>query len=171
MKRPPVLLLENVKNLRGHDGGKTWKVIRSTLEELEYAFHDKIIDAASYVPQHRERIIIVCFDKKVFGEKPPFEFPPEPTGTEERKLRDILDPKPDPKYTLTDHLWTYLQNYAERHREKGNGFGFGLANLDGVSRTLSTNTQGWIRDSDSTAGKEPASPDSTGGRTLDGVSR
>src|SRR5262249_38724734 len=53
------------------------------------------------------------------------------------KVRDILDPKPDDKYTLTDHLWTYLQNYARRHAEKGNGFGFGLANLDGITRTLS----------------------------------
>lgn len=136
VKRPPVLLLENVKNLRSHDGGKTWSVIRSTLEELDYVFFDKIIDAADYVPQHRERIIIVCFDKRVFGENPPFQFPNAPTGPEP-KFRDILDPNPDPRYTLTDHLWNYLQRYAEKHREKGNGFGFGLTNLDGVSRTLS----------------------------------
>lgn len=135
IKRPPVLLLENVKNLRSHDKGKTWEVIRSTLEELDYVFFYKIIDAAYFVPQHRERIIIVCLDKRVFGENPPFEFPEAPTT--KPKFRDILDPNPHPKYTLTDHLWNYLQRYAERHREKGNGFGFGLVDMDGISRTLS----------------------------------
>jgi DNA (cytosine-5)-methyltransferase 1 len=52
-------------------------------------------------------------------------------------LQEILESEPDPKYTLTDHLWSYLQEYAERHREKGNGFGFGLADFQGVTRTLS----------------------------------
>jgi DNA (cytosine-5)-methyltransferase 1 len=95
-----------------------------------------VIDAADYVPQHRERVYIVCFDKKVFGSNPPFEFP-KPPASERPKLRDILEPAPDKKYTLTNHLWDYLQEYAERHRAKGNGFGFGLADLDGVTRTLS----------------------------------
>ena len=136
IKRPPVLILENVKNLRSHDKGRTWSVIRARLEELEYAVFDKIIDAALYVPQHRERIIIVCFDRHVFGDNPPFEYPAPPSGLAP-KLRGILEADPDPRYSLTDHLWNYLQRYAERHREKGNGFGFGLADLDGITRTLS----------------------------------
>lgn len=136
IKRPPVLLLENVKNLRSHDKGQTWSVIRSTLEQLDYVVFDKTIDAADYVPQHRERIIIVCFDKKIFGKNPPFEYPAAPDKPEP-KLSDILEEHPDPKYTLTDHLWNYLQRYAERHREKGNGFGFGLADVNGITRTLS----------------------------------
>lgn len=136
IKRPPVLLLENVKNLRSHDKGTTWKVIRSTLEDLGYVVFDKTIDAAAWVPQHRERIIIVCFDKQVFGDHPPFEFP-EPSPTPAPKLGSILERDPDPKYTLTDHLWNYLQAYAEKHRKKGNGFGFGLADREGVTRTLS----------------------------------
>lgn len=135
MKRPPVLLLENVKNLKSHDQGRTWKTICDTLKELHYAIFAQVIDAAGWVPQHRERVYIVCFDRYVFGENPAFEFPVPPETAP--KFEDILEQNPDPKYTLTAHLWAYLQEYAERHREKGNGFGFGLAGPKGVSRTLS----------------------------------
>jgi DNA (cytosine-5)-methyltransferase 1 len=82
------------------------------------------------VPQHRERIYIVGF-----REPTNFDFPQLPnTGV---KVRDILEKKVDPKYTLSDHLWNYLQNYAAKHKAKGNGFGYGIANPDGVTRTLS----------------------------------
>ena len=136
MKRPPVVVLENVKNLKSHDQGRTWTVIKSSLEEQEYWVFDQVLDAEDFgVPQHRERVFIVCFDKRVFADEPAFEFP-KPL-TVRRKLRDILDPAPPDRYTLTDHLWKYLQGYAKRHAEKGNGFGFGLADLDGITRTLS----------------------------------
>ena len=136
VKRPPVVMLENVKNLMSHDQGRTWKVIKGTLEDMEYSVFHKIIDAADYVPQHRERIYIVAFDKRVFGENPPFEFPTPPDKARPR-LKDILEKVVDDKYTLTDHLWKYLQDYAAKHKAKGNGFGFGLADLNGVTRTLS----------------------------------
>jgi DNA (cytosine-5)-methyltransferase 1 len=136
IKRPPVLILENVKNLMSHDSGRTWDVIKSTLEEMEYSVFPQVVDAAHFVPQHRERVIIVGFDQREFGRSIMFKFPDLPEGPKP-KLREILDPNPPDKYTLTDHLWQYLQDYAERHRQKGNGFGFGLADLDGVSRTLS----------------------------------
>jgi len=135
-KRPAAFLLENVKNLRSHDKGRTWLVIRSTLEQLGYRVFDKTIDAAAWVPQHRERIFIVGFDKSRFGNNPPFEFP-EPPAERPPRFRDILDKRVPAKYTLTDHLWSYLQNYAKKHAAKGNGFGFGMTNLDGVSRTIS----------------------------------
>ncbi len=135
VKRPPVVFLENVKNLLSHDKGRTWKTIQDTLKELNYAVFAQVIDAAAWVPQHRERVYIVCFDRTVFGDMPPFTFPTAPS--EKPKLEDILEKNPDPKYTLTDHLWQYLQDYAERHRLKGNGFGFGLADLKGSTRTLS----------------------------------
>jgi DNA (cytosine-5)-methyltransferase 1 len=136
LRRPPVVLLENVKNLQSHDGGRTWAVIESTLRELRYSVHAKVIDASGWVPQHRERIFIVGFDEDVFGRNPAFTFPDPPGGGPPR-FRSIMEPAPDSKYTLTDHLWDYLQAYAKKHREAGNGFGFGLVDPDGVSRTLS----------------------------------
>jgi DNA (cytosine-5)-methyltransferase 1 len=136
VKRPPVALLENVKNLQSHDKGRTWQTIKETLQDLDYAVFSKVIDAAGWVPQHRERVYIACFDKRVFGDQPPFKFPEPPEGSRP-KVRDILEKEPDGRYTLSNHLWTYLVEYAKRHKEKGNGFGYGLANLDGVSRTLS----------------------------------
>ena len=135
-KRPPVLFLENVKNLLSHEGGSTWKVIANTLKDLNYVVFHKVIDASAYVPQHRERIIIVCFDRYVFGDHVPFTFPVTPSSPP-LKLKDILEEKPDPKYTLSDHLWAYLKAYAQKHKEKGNGFGYGLCNLNTITRTLS----------------------------------
>jgi len=135
VKRPPIVLLENVKNLQSHDKGRTWKTITEALTELKYALFSKVIDAAAWVPQHRERVYIVCLDKGVFGDDPPFSFPTPPSSTP--KFKDIMDKNPEPKYTLSNHLWKYLQEYAEHHRAKGNGFGFGLVDLNGVSRTLS----------------------------------
>lgn len=135
VKRPPVALLENVKNLQSHDGGRTWDTIKETLEELNYVVFHKVIDAAPWVPQHRERVYIVCFDKHVFGANPPFKFPEPPKASP--KVRDILEQEPDSRYTLSAHLWNYLVEYAKKHKEAGNGFGYGLVDLDKVSRTLS----------------------------------
>ena len=129
--RPAAFVLENVKNLKGHDGGKTFDIIHRTLTEaLGYTVYHKIIDAQSVVPQHRERIFIVGFREWRY-----FEFPQFPADGP--KLGSILEPKPDPKYTLSDHLWTYLQNYAAKHRAAGNGFGFGLVTERDIARTLS----------------------------------
>lgn len=133
--RPKAFFLENVKNLVSHDKGNTFKVICETLEELDYSIHYRVMDGQEYVPQHRERIMIVGFDKKTFHNTERFVFP-QATGTK-HELASILENKPDPKYTLSDKLWNYLQNYAIKHQEKGNGFGFGMASLDGVTRTLS----------------------------------
>lgn len=133
--RPPILFFENVKNLKSHDGGRTWEVIRTTLEELRYRVFAKVVDAAGWVPQHRERFYMIGFDRDRFGDFVEFEFPTPPA--KKPCVGDILDSAVDPKYTLSDHLWRYLQDYAEKHRQKGNGFGFGLTKLDGVARTLS----------------------------------
>lgn len=133
--RPKAFFLENVKNLTSHDKGKTFKIIRETLEELNYSLHYQVMDGQTYVPQHRERIMIVGFDKERFHGDEEFTFPEQHEAT--RTIKEILDPKIDSKYTLSDKLWAYLQNYAEKHRAKGNGFGFGLVDLNGISRTLS----------------------------------
>ena len=133
--RPKAFYLENVKNLTSHDKGNTFKVICETLEELNYSLHYKVMDGQMYVPQHRERIMIVGFDRERYHGEEIFEFPEQHEAT--RSVKDILDPNINPKYTLSDKLWQYLQNYAEKHRAKGNGFGFGLVDLNGITRTLS----------------------------------
>ncbi len=133
--RPKAFYLENVKNLTSHDKGNTFRVIRETLEELDYSIHYQVMDGQTYVPQHRERIMIVGFDRKRYHGEEQFVFPEQHEAT--RCVKEILDPNVDSKYTLSDKLWLYLQNYAEKHRAKGNGFGFGLVNLNGITRTLS----------------------------------
>lgn len=133
--RPKAFYLENVKNLTSHDKGNTFRVIRETLEELDYSIHYQVMDGQTYVPQHRERIMIVGFDRKRYHGEEQFVFPEQHEAT--RCVKEILDPNVDPKYTLSDKLWLYLQNYAEKHRAKGNGFGYGLVNLNGITRTLS----------------------------------
>lgn len=149
-KRPAAFLLENVKNLVSHDKGNTFRVIKKTLEdELGYHISCKVVDGAHFVPQHRERILIVGF-----REPTDFSFDALSLPADKPALRTILHPqdgseapeghytlgpkaKVDPRYTLTPKLWAYLQAYAAKHRAAGNGFGFGLVGPDSVARTLS----------------------------------
>lgn len=135
-KRPKAFLLENVKNLKSHDKGRTWKVIMNALDELDYDVYTSVLDGKEYVPQHRERVFIVGFDKKRYGDSVSFKFDLKKLA---RKpiIKEILQPQPDNKYTLSDKLWNYLQEYAKKHRAKGNGFGYGLVNLESTTRTLS----------------------------------
>lgn len=134
-KQPKVFYLENVKNLQSHDKGKTFRVISNTLRELGYTIHFQVMDGKYYVPQHRERIMIVGFRNDLYGGKEDFSFPE--VQDPQLKIRDILEPDINSKYTLSDKLWLYLQNYAKKHQANGNGFGYGLVNLDGIARTLS----------------------------------
>jgi DNA (cytosine-5)-methyltransferase 1 len=129
--KPSVFVLENVKNLVHHDKGRTFAIICDTLTNaLGYSLYKQVIDAKSFVPQHRERIFLVGFKPHRY-----FEFPSFPKVGP--TLGAILEKNPPEKYTLTDHLWSYLQAYAAKHRAAGNGFGYGLANHNGTSRTLS----------------------------------
>jgi DNA (cytosine-5)-methyltransferase 1 len=105
------------------------------LSELGYRVFAKVIDARAWVPQHRERIFIVCFDQSVFPASMQFEFPETPFDGP--RLGSILEEQVDPRFTLTPHLWDYLQRYAAKHQAKGNGFGFGLVGPGDVARTLS----------------------------------
>lgn len=150
--RPKAFLLENVKNLMSHDKGKTFQIIKKTLEEdLGYHIDWRVLDARAWVPQHRERIFIAGF-----LEKTEFSFNDliTPDKNNPPKLKNILHPQdgsqPEEypytvdnmarvadKYTLSDKLWNYLQAYADKHRSQGNGFGFGLNTSDDVARTLS----------------------------------
>lgn len=135
-KRPKAFMLENVKNLKSHDKGNTFKVIMESLDELDYEVFYAILDGQNYVPQHRERILIVGFDRQRYGEDIDFQFKISPVEPKPL-MKDILEDVPDDRYTLSDKLWTYLQNYAAKHKAAGNGFGYGIAEPDGVARTLS----------------------------------
>jgi DNA (cytosine-5)-methyltransferase 1 len=129
--KPSAFVLENVKHLKNHDKGRTYKIIHRTLTDvLGYHVYTKIIDAQSVVPQHRERIYIIGFKPSRW-----FEFPMFPEAGP--KLESILEPKVEAKYTLTDHLWQYLRNYADKHKAAGNGFGYSLFTGADVARTLS----------------------------------
>ncbi|MEO6041554.1 MAG: DNA (cytosine-5-)-methyltransferase [Croceibacterium sp.] len=150
-RRPAAFLLENVKNLTSHDKGRTFEVILKTLtEELGYQVWHKVIDAQHFVPQHRERIVIVGFRDHVPFNWNDLKLPAKGS----MRLKSVLHPEngsekaekpytigPDAivngKYTLTDKLWQYLQGYADKHRAAGNGFGFGLVTPNDVARTLS----------------------------------
>jgi DNA (cytosine-5)-methyltransferase 1 len=134
-KKPKIFLLENVKNLKSHDNGKTFKVIRGALEELGYSFHSQVLDGKRFVPQHRERVVMVGFNRDYFHDREQFQYPDMPETN--HAIKDILVDNPDFKYTLSDKLWNYLQDYALKHKNKGNGFGFGLTDLNGISRTIS----------------------------------
>lgn len=132
-KKPRAFLLENVKHLVRHDGGRTFGIICQVLQEkLKYRIHTRVLDAQAFVPQHRERVLIVGFRDGLN-----FSWPRLPKKSV--RLGDILLPEQDveDRYTLSKHLWTYLQNYARKHRERGNGFGFGLVGPDDIARTLS----------------------------------
>lgn len=134
-KRPKAFLLENVKNLVNHDKGNTYRTIMNVLKnELGYFVSDRIINARSWVPQHRERIFIAGFRRDCGFSMANLEIPDPAKGP---KLGVILDIPVPEKYTLTSHLWNYLQRYAEKHQAKGNGFGFGLVGPDDIARTLS----------------------------------
>ncbi len=150
-KKPKFFVLENVKNLKSHDKGRTFKVIKAKLVEAGYWIANldenkpdpKVIDGANFVPQHRERIVLVGFRndiardlrveqnfdlkniKRIFPENKP-------------DLKEILEQnfKVDKKYTLSPKLWEYLYNYAAKHKAKGNGFGYGM-----VKRSAKQNTR------------------------------
>ena len=150
--RPAAFLLENVKNLRTHDGGRTFDVILRTLTiELGYRVQFRILNAQGLVPQHRQRIFLVGFRDQTEFDLERIIIPAKEMGP---KLRTILHPEDGseeaeapftegpravvaPKYVLTEHLWNYLQTYAEKHRAMGHGFGFGLFGPDDTARTLS----------------------------------
>lgn len=154
-KQPRAFVLENVKNLKSHDKGNTFKVIWETLtQDLGYTCSYRIIDGQSWVPQHRERIVIVGFRRKVDFSLNDMVLPQrceirlgsilhKTDGTEPRlpqdgdKYFDFENNKVLDKYTLTDNLWAYLQAYAAKHRSLGNGFGYGLVTGNDIARTLS----------------------------------
>lgn len=148
--RPPIFVLENVKNLKSHDNGKTFRIIMQTLDELGYEVSDaadmgaddpKIIDGRNFLPQHRERIVLVGF-RRDLGLHDGFTLRDIPSlyPAQRPTFGELLEPNVNPKFILTPVLWKYLYRYARKHQEKGNGFGYGLVDptrASSVARTLS----------------------------------
>ncbi len=133
--RPAAFVLENVKNLESHDKGRTFATIMNVLRnELGYHVQTRVISSEHWVPQRRERIFIVGFREQTTFDLKALKLP---VGGP--RLGSILQPhdEVDPKYTLTERLWEYLQGYKAKHASKGNGFGFSLFGPDDVTRTLS----------------------------------
>lgn len=133
-KKPAAFVLENVKNLKSHDHGNTWKVIQESLIGLEYEIFPQVIDGQHYVPQHRERIFIIGFRKDLDVKDFSIEIHPV---LPKPLLKDIMEAEVDSKYTISEHLWWYLQDRKIKQRAKGNGFGYSLAYPDGITHTLS----------------------------------
>ncbi|WP_420610821.1 DNA (cytosine-5-)-methyltransferase [Candidatus Poriferisodalis sp.] len=150
--RPRMFLLENVRNLVSHDSGRTFRTICRVLrEELGYEVSHRVVNARAWVPQNRERIFILGVRD---GTPLDLDDLPIPDVGNGPLLDTVLHPEdgsevPEPhytlgddgqvsdRYTLSDHLWTYLQDYATKHRERGNGFGYGLVDGSRTARTLS----------------------------------
>lgn len=126
-KRPKAFLLENVKQLKGHDKGRTLRVILEHLNDLNYYVKYEVLRAGDFgVPQNRERIYIVGIDKNHFSLDSSFNFIfPEPTY-EKTCLGNILEKNVDERYTISDLLWEGHQRRKKEHKEKGNGFGYSL---------------------------------------------
>jgi DNA (cytosine-5)-methyltransferase 1 len=162
VKQPKFFVLENVKNLKGHDQGNTFAVIIRTLDKLGYFVTDitdentdiddaiksvrkrkpepTIIDGQLFTPQHRERIVLVGVRKDINAQGLTLKNITQHVPENGLNLTDIIDKVVDPKYTLTENLWGYLFKYALKHQAKGNGFGFGLVDPNDptvVTRTLS----------------------------------
>lgn len=141
-RQPEVVFLENVKGFKSHDKGRTYETIKKTLEDLGYKVFSQVFNAKDFgVPQNRERIYIVCFNKKKLGNID-FQFP-IPTKKKTR-VGDILETKVDPKYTISDKLWAGHQRRKAEHIKKGNGFGYSL--FDAESPYTSTISARYYKD-------------------------
>lgn len=135
-RRPQMILLENVKGFRNHDGGNTFRAVCNTLSDLGYEVHSELLDARDFgVPQRRERVFIVGIRADVLGAQS-FSFPPGRNRAQ--RLGDILEPAPDERYTISDRLWHGHLRRREAHLLRGNGFGYTLFNADSPhARTIS----------------------------------
>lgn len=145
-KRPKAFMLENVKQLRGHDKGNTIKVILNTLDELNYYVPEpEVLNAYHFgAPQNRERIIIVGFNKDYLpNDFEPFKYP-KGKISEEVCVGNILEDNVSEKFTISDKLYQGHLDRKKEHEKKGNGFGFCL--FDKNSKYTSTISARYYKD-------------------------
>ena len=135
-KQPQAFLLENVKGLINHRGGKTLEVIVNTLEkDLGYTVFYKVLNAKDYgLAQMRERIYIVGFRGDCGGG---FDFPLPVSKSELKVIRDIIEENPvDAKYYLSTVYIECIKAHKARHQAKGHGFGYEIRDLDEVAGAI-----------------------------------
>lgn len=132
--KPKVIFCENVKGLTIHDKGRTFEIIKGTLEELGYTVFSQILNSKNFgVPQNRERIYIVAFRNDIAPGK--FEFPQKTDDT--KRIKDIIEEHPvSVKYYLSDVYMETLRRHKERHLSKGNGFGYEIRDWDSISGAI-----------------------------------
>ncbi|MCL1881398.1 MAG: DNA (cytosine-5-)-methyltransferase [Oscillospiraceae bacterium] len=132
--KPKVIFCENVKGLVAHDKGRTFDVIKNTLKEIGYTVHSKVLNSKDFgVPQNRERIYIVAFRNDI--ESTNFKFP-KPIDTT-AKIKDIIEKQPvSAKYYLSETYLETLRKHKARHEKKGNGFGYEIRDLNGISAAI-----------------------------------
>ncbi|WP_288585902.1 DNA cytosine methyltransferase [uncultured Treponema sp.] len=132
--KPKVIFCENVKGLVIHDKGRTFKIIKSTFEQLGYNVFSQILNSKDFgVPQNRERIYIVAFRKDLGIEN--FSFPGATDSS--KKIRDIIEENPvSAKYYLsTTYIQTLIRHKA-KHEALGHGFGYEIRSLDGTAGAI-----------------------------------
>ena len=132
--KPKVIFCENVKGLTIHDRGRTFKVITKAFEQIGYTVYSKVLNSKDFgVPQNRERIYIVAFRNDIDSKD--FEFP---EGDNDKTcIKDILEKAPiSSKYYLSDVYVDTLKAHKERHKNKGNGFGYEIRPLDGQAGAI-----------------------------------
>ncbi len=132
--KPKVVFCENVKNLVNHDKGKTFKIIKKTLNELGYRVFHKVLNSKDFgVPQNRERIYIVAFREDISPDR--FIFPDKTDNT--KVIADIIEEKEtSPKYYLSDVYLDSLRRHKQRHQDKGNGFGYEIRDVNSVAGAI-----------------------------------
>lgn len=147
LHKPKYVLLENVKGLRGHDGGQTLEIIVKRLERLGYRVDYGVLNARDFgVPQNRERLFIVGIKRD--GALTPFEFPKgDGKGRDSVHLKDVLDSLREPRlsqFQISARLWEGHQRRLAKHRKNGNGFGYSL--FDRGSKYVNTISARYYKD-------------------------
>lgn len=134
LHKPKVIFCENVKGLTIHDKGRTFDIIKGTLDELGYTVHERVLNSRNFgVPQNRERIYIVAFRNDI--DSTDFKFP-ESTDSSKR-IKDIIEEQPvSAKYYLSDVYMETLRRHRARHEAKGNGFGYEIRDWEDVAGAI-----------------------------------
>lgn len=134
---PRVVFLENVRNLRTHDSGRTFAIIESRLSALGYVLTSQVVDSQAVVPQRRKRIYLVAVRSDLVDSMGEFRFPRFTIPDPPLALSSILEPEADVgDYQISSRLWASHRRRARHHRDRGNGFTVEIADTRRPANTL-----------------------------------